>query len=83
MMMLKWFAPALMERINVGIQTQKVLGRKIVEDAGGIGAPNTLYGIKVFCIDLKMWKQLAKSAAIHRLLSLIMDNTERHILCSS
>ncbi len=36
--MLKWFAPALMERINVSTQKQYALGRKIIEDAGGIEA---------------------------------------------
>jgi hypothetical protein len=38
MTLLKWFAPALMERINVGAQRQRALGRKISEDAGGIEA---------------------------------------------
>jgi hypothetical protein len=40
MTMLKWFAPALVERMNVGIQKQRALGRKIIEDAGGIEAYN-------------------------------------------
>jgi hypothetical protein len=40
MIMLQWFAPALRERINVIIQKQNFLGRKIIEDAGGIEAYN-------------------------------------------
>ncbi len=38
MKMLKWFAPALMERVNVSTQKQLALGRKIIEEAGGIEA---------------------------------------------
>jgi hypothetical protein len=34
----KWFAPALMERMNVNMQRQYALGRKIIEEAGGIEA---------------------------------------------
>lgn len=40
MTMLKWVAPALMERMNVFIQRQNALGREIIEDAGGIEAYN-------------------------------------------
>jgi hypothetical protein len=38
MTMLKWLAPAMNERINVGILRQYALGRKIIEEAGGIEA---------------------------------------------
>ncbi len=31
----KWFAPALMERMNITMQTQYTLGRQAIEDAGG------------------------------------------------
>jgi hypothetical protein len=40
MTMLKWVAPALMERMNVFIQRQNALGREIIADAGGIEAYN-------------------------------------------
>jgi hypothetical protein len=35
MTMLRWLAPAMYERINVGILRQYALGRKIIEEAGG------------------------------------------------
>ncbi len=38
MQMLKWFAPAMYQRINVGMLKQYTIGRKIIEDAGGIEA---------------------------------------------
>jgi hypothetical protein len=34
----KWFAPALMERMNVNMQRQYALGRRIIEEAGGVEA---------------------------------------------
>jgi Transglutaminase-like superfamily len=38
MVMLRWLAPAMNERINVGILKQYALGREIIEKAGGIEA---------------------------------------------
>jgi hypothetical protein len=38
MTMFKWLAPAMNERVNVGILRQYALGRKIIEEAGGIEA---------------------------------------------
>jgi Transglutaminase-like superfamily len=38
MTMLKWFAPAARERMNVTFQQQNALGRRIIEEAGGIEA---------------------------------------------
>jgi hypothetical protein len=35
---LKWLAPASMERLNVHIQKRYLTGRKILEEAGGIEA---------------------------------------------
>ncbi len=40
MTMLRWLAPAMNERVNVGILRQYALGRKIIEEAGGIEAYN-------------------------------------------
>ena len=40
MTMLRWLAPAMYQRINVGILRQYALGRKIIEEAGGIEAYN-------------------------------------------
>ena len=41
MMMMKWLAPAMSERLNVGILRQYALGTKIIEEAGGIEAYDT------------------------------------------
>jgi Transglutaminase-like superfamily len=38
MMMMKWLAPAMNERLNVGILRQYALGRQIIDEAGGIEA---------------------------------------------
>ncbi len=38
MMILKWFAPAMGERMNVLVQRQNAFGRKVIEEAGGIEA---------------------------------------------
>ena len=38
MTMLKWFAPAARERMNVTFQQQHALGRRIIEEAGGLEA---------------------------------------------
>jgi Transglutaminase-like superfamily len=38
MTILTWFAPAMGERMNVLVQTQNALGRKIIEESGGIEA---------------------------------------------
>jgi hypothetical protein len=38
MTMLRWLAPAMYQRINVGILRQYALGRKIIKEAGGIEA---------------------------------------------
>jgi hypothetical protein len=38
MTMLRWLAPAMYQRINVGILRQYALGREIIEEAGGIEA---------------------------------------------
>jgi hypothetical protein len=41
MSLLKWLAPAMQERLNVGIIKQYALGRKIIAEAGGIEAYDT------------------------------------------
>ena len=40
MTMLRWLAPAMCQRMNVGILRQYALGRKIIKEAGGIEAYN-------------------------------------------
>jgi hypothetical protein len=40
MTMLRWLAPAMYQRINLGILRQYALGTKIIEEAGGIEAYN-------------------------------------------